>query len=260
MLPHRRRRLPRLLKPPPKRLPRQQQAPIRASSQHRAECVVHAAGAVVRRYEGRVREGQPRHHGQLRAHVERRSTGPPAQREGQPAVRHLVGRPAGWLCGSHRRRPARSVRLAQHGQSARPEAVQGRRANSWAGVYVGTLGFATNKNWLADNPGVEPPTSWADLLKPEFKGQIMVAHPSSSGTSYTALCTVLQMMGEEKGWEFIKEYAGQVDAVHQERRGAGQVRRPGRSRRRHRLLARHRGRDREGLAAGADLPGGRHRL
>jgi iron(III) transport system substrate-binding protein len=82
--------------------------------------------------------------------------------------------------------------------------------NSWAGVYVGTLGFATNKNWLADNPGVTAPASWADLLKPEFTGQIMVAHPSSSGTSYTAICTVLQLMGEDAGWEYINAYAGQV--------------------------------------------------
>jgi iron(III) transport system substrate-binding protein len=83
--------------------------------------------------------------------------------------------------------------------------------NQWAGIYVGSLGFATNKNWLADNPGVTAPTSWADLLKPEFKGQIMVAHPSSSGTSYTALCTILQLMGEEEGWQYIQEYAGQVN-------------------------------------------------
>ena len=82
--------------------------------------------------------------------------------------------------------------------------------NAWAGVYVGSLGFATNQNWLEENPDVEPPTSWDDLLKPEFTGQMMVAHPSSSGTSYTALCTILQMMGEEEGWEFLNDYAGQV--------------------------------------------------
>jgi iron(III) transport system substrate-binding protein len=82
--------------------------------------------------------------------------------------------------------------------------------NFWAGIYIGSLGFATNENWLAENPGVEPPTSLADLLKPEFTGQLMVAHPSSSGTSYTALCTVLQMMGEEAGWEYLTDYAGQV--------------------------------------------------
>jgi iron(III) transport system substrate-binding protein len=57
---------------------------------------------------------------------------------------------------------------------------------------------------------VEPPRSWDDLLKPEFTGQIMVAHPSSSGTSYTALCTILQIMGEEQGWQFLNDYAGQV--------------------------------------------------
>ncbi|MCB9137030.1 MAG: ABC transporter substrate-binding protein [Caldilineaceae bacterium] len=82
--------------------------------------------------------------------------------------------------------------------------------NYWAGIYIGSLGFATNQNWLDENPGVEAPTSWEDLLKPEFKGQLMVAHPSSSGTSYTALCTVLQLMGEDAGWDYLQNYAGQV--------------------------------------------------
>ncbi|MEM7125812.1 MAG: ABC transporter substrate-binding protein [Chloroflexota bacterium] len=83
--------------------------------------------------------------------------------------------------------------------------------NYWAGVYVGSLGFATNQNWLDENPGVEAPTSWDDLLKPEFTGQLMVAHPSSSGTSYTAMCTILQIKGEEEGWAFLQDYAAQVN-------------------------------------------------
>ena len=82
--------------------------------------------------------------------------------------------------------------------------------NQWVGVYVGTLGFATNTDWLAANPGVEAPTSWDDLLKPEFTGQVMVAHPSSSGTSYTALATILQIRGEEAGWEYLQQYDGQM--------------------------------------------------
>ncbi len=82
--------------------------------------------------------------------------------------------------------------------------------NQYSGIYVGTLGFCTNKDWLAKNPGVSAPKSWDDLLKPEFKGQIMVAHPSTSGTSYTAIATVLQRLGEEKGWEYLKQYAGQI--------------------------------------------------
>lgn len=83
--------------------------------------------------------------------------------------------------------------------------------NYWAGVYVGSLGFATNQQWLDENPGVEAPASWDDLLKPEFEGQLMVAHPSSSGTSYTALCTVLQIKGEEEGWAYLQDYAAQVN-------------------------------------------------
>lgn len=82
--------------------------------------------------------------------------------------------------------------------------------NYWAGVYVGTLGFATNTDWLAAHPGTAAPTSWDDLLKPEFKSQVMVAHPSTSGTSYTAMATVLQLRGEEAGWEYLKKYAGQM--------------------------------------------------
>jgi iron(III) transport system substrate-binding protein len=82
--------------------------------------------------------------------------------------------------------------------------------NYWAGIYVGTLGFCTNTDWLAANPGVEPPKSWDDLLKPEFTGQLMVAHPSTSGTSYTAMATVLQIRGEEAGWEYLRKYAGQM--------------------------------------------------
>ncbi len=82
--------------------------------------------------------------------------------------------------------------------------------NFWAGIYVGSLGFATNKDWLAEHPDAAAPTSWDDLLKPEFAGQLMVAHPSSSGTSYTAMCTILQLKGEEEGWAYIQDYAAQV--------------------------------------------------
>jgi iron(III) transport system substrate-binding protein len=70
---------------------------------------------------------------------------------------------------------------------------------------VGSLGFATNTN-----SGVTPPTSWDDLLKPEMESNILIAHPSSSGTSYTHLCTRLQMLGEEAGWEWERQFAQNV--------------------------------------------------
>jgi len=82
--------------------------------------------------------------------------------------------------------------------------------NSWHGIYIGTLGFATNTNWLAEHPDVSAPTSWDDLLKPEFQGQILVAHPSSSGTSYTHLCTIYQLKGEEAVWDYERALANNI--------------------------------------------------
>ncbi len=82
--------------------------------------------------------------------------------------------------------------------------------NYWSGIYLGSLGFATNTDFLAANPGLEAPTSWDDLLKPEFQDQVLVAHPSTSGTSYTAMATILQLMGEDAGWEYLDKYADQM--------------------------------------------------
>ncbi len=48
------------------------------------------------------------------------------------------------------------------------------------------------------------PRSWADLLKPEYKGDIQVANPASSGTAYTMIATLVQLMGEDKAFEYLK--------------------------------------------------------
>jgi len=77
---------------------------------------------------------------------------------------------------------------------------------SWAGIYVGSLGFATNTKQTA----IKPPTSLDDLIKPELKGQIVIAHPATSGTSYTFMCTVLQIKGEQAGWEYMKKFSQNV--------------------------------------------------
>ena len=49
------------------------------------------------------------------------------------------------------------------------------------------------------------PTSWADLTNPAYKGEIQMANPNSSGTAYTTLATILQIFGEEEGWEYMKK-------------------------------------------------------
>jgi iron(III) transport system substrate-binding protein len=75
--------------------------------------------------------------------------------------------------------------------------------NRTVGVYSGALGFGYNKDLLEKN-GLPVPACWADLIKPEYKGQIQIANPNSSGTAYTMLATMVQLMGEEKGFEYLK--------------------------------------------------------
>ncbi|MCA0400354.1 MAG: putative 2-aminoethylphosphonate ABC transporter substrate-binding protein [Proteobacteria bacterium] len=47
------------------------------------------------------------------------------------------------------------------------------------------------------------PASWDDLLRPEFKGHIVMPHPASSGTGYLMVAAWLQIMGEAKGWSYM---------------------------------------------------------
>src|SRR3982751_6729466 len=68
------------------------------------------------------------------------------------------------------------------------------------GIYSGPLGFGYNTELLAKKKLAVPKT-WGDLLKPEYKGDIQVANPASSGTAYTMIATLVQMMGEDRSEE-----------------------------------------------------------
>jgi iron(III) transport system substrate-binding protein len=70
------------------------------------------------------------------------------------------------------------------------------------GVYSGPLGFGYNTELLAKKK-LPVPKVWADLLKPEYKGEIQVADPRASGTAYTMIATLVQLMGEDKAYEYL---------------------------------------------------------
>jgi iron(III) transport system substrate-binding protein len=71
------------------------------------------------------------------------------------------------------------------------------------GIYSGPLGFGYNPELLAKKK-LPVPQSWADLLKAEYKGDIQVAYPGSSGTAYTMVATLVQLMGEDKAFDYLK--------------------------------------------------------
>jgi iron(III) transport system substrate-binding protein len=72
------------------------------------------------------------------------------------------------------------------------------------GIYAGALGFGYNKELLKKR-GLPVPKCWKDLGNTVYKGEIQVANPNSSGTSYTTLATLVQIFGEKGAFDFYKK-------------------------------------------------------
>jgi iron(III) transport system substrate-binding protein len=72
------------------------------------------------------------------------------------------------------------------------------------GIYLGALGYGYNDDDLKQR-GLEAPECWADLIKPEFEGEVEMADPNSSGTAWTALATMVQLMGEDEAFDYFKK-------------------------------------------------------
>jgi iron(III) transport system substrate-binding protein len=71
------------------------------------------------------------------------------------------------------------------------------------GVYAGILTLGYNKELVAKKK-LAVPKCWKDLLVPELKGEIQLSNPNSSGTSYMMLATLVQVMGEEEAFKYMK--------------------------------------------------------
>ncbi|WP_299021113.1 ABC transporter substrate-binding protein [uncultured Photobacterium sp.] len=79
-----------------------------------------------------------------------------------------------------------------------------RKGNYSSAVYMGILGFGVNTERLAEK-GLPIPRCWNDLTKPEYKEEIQIADPQSSGTAYTALATFIQLWDEDKAFDYFKQ-------------------------------------------------------
>jgi iron(III) transport system substrate-binding protein len=75
--------------------------------------------------------------------------------------------------------------------------------NQVVGIYRITLGFGVNRDLLAQKK-LKMPACWSDLVKPEFKGEVELSNPATSGTAYTILATVVQLFGEEKAFDYLR--------------------------------------------------------
>jgi iron(III) transport system substrate-binding protein len=108
--------------------------------------------------------------------------------------------------------------LTQEMELAAPSQLQSWAQGQWTaakkrtvGIYAGALGFGFNKELLAKRKLAEP-QCWADLLKSEYKGEIQMANPNSSGTAYTMIATIVQLMGEERAFAYMRRLHDNINA------------------------------------------------
>jgi len=97
--------------------------------------------------------------------------------------------------------PYKSAKLGELQDWAVRQAEQSKFRT--VGIYAGALGYSYNTEQLKKK-NLPEPKCWADLTKPAFKDEVQVANPNSSGTSYTMLATFVQLMGEDKAFDFLK--------------------------------------------------------
>lgn len=72
------------------------------------------------------------------------------------------------------------------------------------------VGFIVNDQILEEK-GLEAPKTWKDLAKEEYKGEIIMSNPAISGTNYAALKGLLDLYGEEEGWDLFEKINENID-------------------------------------------------
>lgn len=86
------------------------------------------------------------------------------------------------------------------GATYKPEFVDEDNMVLANGVWAGAIVVNTSS---LEALNLEAPESYDDLTDPKYKGHIVMADPSSSSTGYFFLHGLLNLYGEEAGWEYF---------------------------------------------------------
>jgi iron(III) transport system substrate-binding protein len=70
-------------------------------------------------------------------------------------------------------------------------------------THLGALGIGYNTKVLQSR-GLPEPKCWADLLDPKYRDEVQISDPNSSGTAYVFLASMVQLMGEDKAFDYMK--------------------------------------------------------
>ena len=99
-----------------------------------------------------------------------------------------------------------------HAWSQQLYALTGDRVG---GLYSSAFGIGVNHELLRAK-NLPPPKCWADLVRPEYRGLIVAPDPGKSGTAYVILSGLVQQMGEDAAFAYLKQLHANV-AIYAER-------------------------------------------
>ena len=74
----------------------------------------------------------------------------------------------------------------------------------WVGIKAYVTGIVVNTIEMKSK-GLVMPQSYADLIKPMYKGHLVMPNPASSGTGFLTVSAILQLMGQDKGWDYLDQ-------------------------------------------------------
>ena len=87
-------------------------------------------------------------------------------------------------------------------------AAMSSREGYWTSLYLEYIAFISNKQRLHDL-GLYAPTTWQELLLPQFREQIVLADFQNGGAAYGMLTSLWQLEGEEQALKFAGRLNGQ---------------------------------------------------
>ena len=70
-------------------------------------------------------------------------------------------------------------------------------------LYTGLHGLGVNEKLLKEK-NLPVPETWKDLGDPKYKGLVAMPNPNTSGTGYVLMTTIVQIYGDDPGFELLK--------------------------------------------------------
>lgn len=91
----------------------------------------------------------------------------------------------------------------QGAEALRPNMRSDRSPMTWTGMdaFVAAICFNTA---VAQQRNLPRPATWADLLNPAFRGQVVMPNPNSSGTGFLTMAGWIGAQGEARAWDYMR--------------------------------------------------------